>query len=68
MNQRIPFTVTLILISFFSFAQQNAFIDSAKSYFTNYIKTHDVIKGDDIKYFRFFEPDEPTGSQRNLPK
>ena len=58
MNQRITFTATLVLISFFSFAQQNGFADSTKSYFSNYIKTHDVIKGDDTKYFRFFEPDE----------
>ena len=58
MKQRIILVFISILTSLITIAQQNAFRDSTKSYINNYIKTHDVIKGDDIKYFRFFEPDE----------
>ena len=46
------------LSAFFSFAQQNAYSDSIKSYIHHYIETHDVISGDDEKYFRFFPVDE----------
>ena len=38
-------------------AQQNAYRDSIQNYIHDYVEHHDVISGDDIKYFRFFEPD-----------
>jgi uncharacterized protein (DUF1684 family) len=47
----------LVFATFFSFAQKKSYPDSIKSYVSNYIATHDVISGDDKKYFRFFPPD-----------
>lgn len=34
------------------------YIDSINFYITNYINNHEVIKGEDTQYFRFFPPDE----------
>lgn len=50
-------TVVLVLSLTTSFSQKS-YPDSIKSYISNYIETHDVISGDDKKYFRFFEPDK----------
>jgi hypothetical protein len=58
MKQRLTLLSISVIASLFTIGQQNAFVDSTKNYVNNYIKTHDVIKGEDIKYFRFFEPDE----------
>jgi uncharacterized protein len=58
MMQKIILIFIFIISSFFSFAQQNAYADSLKSYINNYIQTHDVINGDDKKYFCFFPADE----------
>jgi uncharacterized protein len=47
----------LSLCSFTAFSQKT-YADSVKTYFNSYVETHDVITGDDKKYFRFFEPDK----------
>jgi len=41
-----------------SAVSQKSYSDSIKTYLNNYIETHDVISGDDKKYFRFYEPDK----------
>ncbi|MBS1608331.1 MAG: DUF1684 domain-containing protein [Bacteroidetes bacterium] len=51
----LTFTLSFLSASVFS---QKSYTDSIRAYFTNYIETHDVISGDDKKYFRFFEPDK----------
>lgn len=51
------FYIFLLFIpcSIFSFAQQkNKYVGSIKAYQKNYISTHEVVKGKDSKYFRFF--------------
>ncbi|MES1215403.1 MAG: DUF1684 domain-containing protein [Bacteroidota bacterium] len=58
MSRKITFAFLFSILSFFSFAQQHAYSDSIKNYIQHYIETHDVISGDDVKYFRFFPPDE----------
>ncbi|MGC4034590.1 MAG: DUF1684 domain-containing protein [Chitinophagaceae bacterium] len=50
-------SLAFVLISFSSFSQKS-YTDSLHVYFQNYIDTHDVISGDDKKYFRFYEPDK----------
>jgi hypothetical protein len=37
---------------------QTAYTDSLKLYVDNYIKDHEVVKGDDKQYFRFFPVDK----------
>ncbi|MES1219626.1 MAG: DUF1684 domain-containing protein [Bacteroidota bacterium] len=50
-------TVTLILTITTAYSQKS-YSDSIRTYLNNYTETHDVINGDDKKYFRFFEPDK----------
>lgn len=50
-------SLLIILFPATSFSQKK-YTDSIHAYFNNYIETHDVIKGGDKKYFRFFEPDK----------
>ncbi|MCW3117419.1 MAG: hypothetical protein JWM28_1501 [Chitinophagaceae bacterium] len=56
--QKINLLLLFILAAVSSFSQQNAYSDSIRSYISKYIQTHDVIHGDDAKYFRFFPADE----------
>lgn len=37
---------------------QKSYADSIKAYLNTYVETHDVISGEDKKYFRFFEPNK----------
>ena len=37
---------------------QNAYKDSIEKYIANYVKTHEVVTGDDKKFFRFYPADE----------
>jgi uncharacterized protein (DUF1684 family) len=43
-----------IFACFYTIQAQETFKTQAKSFRNNYIKTHDVVKGDSIKYLRFF--------------
>ncbi|HQW83322.1 MAG TPA: DUF1684 domain-containing protein [Ferruginibacter sp.] len=43
-----------IFLSHWVFAQQDAYVKSIKAYQKNYKATHEVVKGRDRKYFRFF--------------
>jgi uncharacterized protein (DUF1684 family) len=53
-NKNIGLCLLLIFGSFFTINAQEAFKTQAKSFRENYIKTHDVVKGDQIKYLKFF--------------
>jgi uncharacterized protein (DUF1684 family) len=37
---------------------QKSYSDSLQSYINNYVKEHEVVRGDDKKYFRFFPIDK----------
>ena len=44
-----------ILVNQLSFAQQNKnYVDKLKAYQKNYVDSHEVVRGTDKKYFRFF--------------
>jgi uncharacterized protein (DUF1684 family) len=65
---KLTFT-TLVVSLFSSFAfSQKSYSDSIKAYLTNYIETHDVIRGDDKKHFRFFNPDKNYRVQAKFTK
>ena len=48
----------LLLISFAVSAQKNTYNDSLKTFREQYIKTHEVVKGDDAKFLNFFPADK----------
>ncbi|MDB5277958.1 MAG: hypothetical protein JWR61_2913 [Ferruginibacter sp.] len=52
--------IALLTLGNVAIAQNNshAFIDTIKAFQTNYINTHEVVKGEDRKYLQFFAPDE----------
>ena len=47
----------LLLISFAVSAQKNTYNDSLKTFREQYVKTHEVVKGDDAKFLNFFPAD-----------
>ena len=53
--KRSSFFLLFIFCSTFSFSQQkDKYVESIKAYQKNYTTTHEVVKGKDKKYFRFF--------------
>ena len=53
--KQVSFLLLLFFYSVFSFAQQkDKYVDSIKAFQKIYIKSHEVVKGKDKKYFRFF--------------
>ncbi|MGZ8557877.1 MAG: hypothetical protein ACXWWC_06080, partial [Chitinophagaceae bacterium] len=44
------------------------YTDSINLYITNYINNHEVVKGEDTQYFRFFPPDEKYKVQARFKK
>lgn len=46
-----PLIITLFSINAFA---QSTFLSESKTFRKNYVQTHDVIKGDSVKYLRFF--------------
>jgi uncharacterized protein (DUF1684 family) len=55
--KKILFSVLPLLLFVSSFAQTQ-YADSMRAYLDDYVKDHDVVKGDDKKYFQFFPVDE----------
>jgi len=47
---------------------QTAYKDSVQSYIEGYVKDHEVVKGDDKKYFQFFPIDESYRVVANFEK
>ena len=59
----------ILVFSFhFCIAQKNVYRDSIQNYIHNYVEQHDVISGDDKKYFRFFEPDSTYNIRATFQK
>ena len=53
--KHFSFFLLLFFYTVFSFAQQkDQYVNSISAYQKNYIKSHEVVKGKDKKYFRFF--------------
>ncbi|MBS1744433.1 MAG: DUF1684 domain-containing protein [Bacteroidetes bacterium] len=48
----------LIAFSLFATAQRLTYTDSLLQFRNNYVQTHEVVKGNDSMYFRFFPVDE----------
>lgn len=46
--------ILLIASSFTAFSQKHSYVDSMLLYQKEYVDTHEVVKGPDKKYFRFF--------------
>ena len=51
-------SISVLIIFTKATFSQKTYSDSIQTYLTNYVETHDVISGDDKKYFRFYEPDQ----------
>ncbi|MBL0146464.1 MAG: DUF1684 domain-containing protein [Chitinophagaceae bacterium] len=51
-------SVIFVFLVLYSFAQKppQAYIDSLVAYQKKYIATHEVVKGNDRKYFKFYKP------------
>ncbi|MEI9956741.1 MAG: hypothetical protein WDM90_10670 [Ferruginibacter sp.] len=55
----IFFSIVMLFILQVSFAQKNkSYIDSINAYQKNYAASHEVVKGSDRKFFRFFAADK----------
>src|SRR5258705_10327108 len=50
----IPVTLVLFIVAY----SQKTYKDSLQSYIDNYVKDHEVVKGDDKKYLQFYPIDE----------
>lgn len=57
-----------ILLCSFATAQQTDYVKSIKAYQKNYVETHEVVKGKDRKYFRFFPINEKYDVQCSFEK
>ena len=55
---RIFFSSLFILFSLPGYAQINTFKDSIETYQVEYVMNHEVVKGDDHQYIRFFPANE----------
>jgi uncharacterized protein (DUF1684 family) len=55
---KIIVSLSFIFFSFTSFCQQKHYTDSLKAYQQDYVKKHEVVKGNQKKYFRFFPVDK----------
>lgn len=61
--KRLSILVSMLLLSGFVLAQNKDFYaEQIKEYQKNYVKTHEVVKGKDKKYFHFF----PVNSEFNV--
>ena len=54
--KKIVLILATLLTFHFSFSQ--SYNDSIKSYVDEYVKDHEVVKGDNKKYLKFYSPDE----------
>ena len=72
MNTKKIIYLLLLCLSFhFAVAQNNsqkAYIDSLTSWQKNYVSTHEVVKGKDKKYFRFYKPTPAFGVLSSFEK
>ncbi len=55
---KIIVSLSFIFLSLTSFCQKKNYADSIKTYQQNYVKTHEVVKANHKKYFRFFPVDK----------
>ena len=61
MNSKIKiffFCLFYLVISFHTFSQSHNYKDSIESYFKRYVNEHEVVKGKDKEYIKFFPIDE----------
>jgi len=57
--KKISAIVILLCMSYAVMAQTGtAYINNMKAYQKNYVATHEVVKGKDRSFFRFYTPDE----------
>jgi uncharacterized protein (DUF1684 family) len=61
----------ILIVFIFCFAHvpaQRSYIDSLQKYLDSYVKDHEVVKGNDKKYFDFFPIDETYRVMANFQK
>ena len=62
------FIVAAFILFFTNVSAQNSYKDSLQTYINNYVDNHEVVKGKDKKYFRFFPVDESYRVTANFTK
>ncbi|MEO7263967.1 MAG: DUF1684 domain-containing protein [Ferruginibacter sp.] len=55
---KIIISLSFVFLALTSFCQQKNYANSIKAYQQNYVKTHEVVKAKQKKYFRFFPVDK----------
>ncbi len=62
------FIVAVFAFSFTNISAQNSYKDSLQTYINSYVNTHEVVKENDKKYFRFFPINESYRVTANFKK